>query len=143
MEKENNVTAENKITIAYAEDERWFRKPTVEMLLQGGFDVIAEFEDGTELLEFLESCEVLPDLCLTDLRMPRMNGFRLTEEILSKFPDTKVVILTSETDRFYIEEAEKIGAVGFLHKIIDHKNIIQALIEVHVTGTTQIGKLHS
>ncbi|WP_316762228.1 hypothetical protein [Pedobacter aquatilis] len=58
MDKQNHVRAENKITIAYAEDERWFWKPTVEDLVKGGFAVIAEFEDGKELLEFLESCEI-------------------------------------------------------------------------------------
>ncbi len=49
-----------------------------------------------------------------------MNGLRLTEKILRKWPELKVVILTSEIHQFYIEDSEKVGAVGFMHKIIDH-----------------------
>lgn len=116
-----------RISIAYAEDERWFREPTVEMLVEKGFDVIAAHSDGNELLSFLESCGTLPDLFLTDLRMPNMNGLELTREILRRWPESKVVILTSEIDSFYVSEAKKAGAAGFLNKVIDYKNIKSAL----------------
>ncbi|RZJ92133.1 MAG: response regulator [Chryseobacterium sp.] len=135
-------TYKDKITIIYAEDERWFREPMVELLVESGFEVIGALSDGKELLGFTERCPALPDLYLTDLRMPNMNGLDLTREILMKWPDSKVVILTSEIENFYVEEAKKAGAVGFLHKIIDHKNIKRALLEVYRTGGTTIGKIN-
>ncbi|WP_010602922.1 response regulator [Pedobacter agri] len=74
----------SKITIAYAEDQRWFREPTIEMLTECGFDVVADFDDGVKLLGFLENTLIFPDLILTDLEMPEMNGITLTKEILKK-----------------------------------------------------------
>jgi DNA-binding NarL/FixJ family response regulator len=142
MNENNYITAKNKITIAYAEDERWFREPTVEMLEEAGFIVIAAVGDGKELIKFLEKSETLPDLFLTDLRMPNMNGIELTEEILMRWPDSKVIILTSEIENFYVEEAKRAGAVCFLHKIIDYKNIKRAMLEVYQTGASTIGKLN-
>ena len=74
--------------------------------------------------------------------MPKLNGLELTKEILKKWPHAKVIVLTSEIENFYIEEAKKAGAVCFLHKIIDYKNIKHALLEVHQTGATTFGKLN-
>ncbi len=74
--------------------------------------------------------------------MPNMNGLELTKEILKRYPNAKVIILTSEIENFYVEEASKAGAVGFSHKIIDYKNIKHALLEVHQTGATAVGKLN-
>ena len=135
-------TNNDRITIMYAEDERWCRDPTVEMLVKSGFDVVVALSDGKELLDFAEGCSTPPDLYLTDLRMPNMNGLELTKEILKKWPNAKVVILTSEVESFYVAEARKAGAVGFLHKIIDYENIRHALLEVHQTGSTTVGKLN-
>ncbi|MCX3264915.1 response regulator transcription factor [Pedobacter agri] len=131
----------SKITIAYAEDQRWFREPTIEMLTECGFDVVADFDDGVKLLGFLENTLIFPDLILTDLEMPEMNGITLTKEILKKWPDSKVLILTSEVDTFYVEEAKKVGALAFLHKIIDYKNIESALTDIYREGRTEIGEL--
>lgn len=141
MIENNKITSQNKLTIAYAEDERWFREPMVEMLLEGGFEVLGAFSDGAELLRFTKNCATLPDLFLTDLRMPNMNGLQLTEEILSKWPNSKVVILTSEVDVFYVREAKKVGAVGFLHKIIDYNNVGHALREVYQANFSTFGKI--
>lgn len=142
MSKIAENTYKDRITIIYAEDERWFREPTVEMLGESGFDVVGAFSDGRELLGFAERCSAPPDLYLTDLRMPTINGLELTKEILIGRPDARVIILTSEVENFYVEEARKAGAVAFLHKIIDYKNIRRALLEVHQTGATTIGKLN-
>lgn len=73
--------------------------------------------------------------------MPNMNGLRLTEEILKKWPNSKVAILTSEIEIFYVDEARRVGAAGFLHKIIDHKNIVRALREVHQDWRYQSWKI--
>ncbi|WP_316762096.1 response regulator transcription factor [Pedobacter aquatilis] len=135
------MTAKEKITIAYAEDQLWFREPTTEMLTESGFDIIGDFDNGVELLGFLENTSKLPDLVLTDLEMPEMNGITLTKEILKRWPDSKVLILTSEVDRFYVEEAKESGALAFLHKIIDYKNLEKALVDVYQTGASDIGRL--
>lgn len=67
--------------------------------------------------------------------MPNMNGLQLTMGILKRWPESKVVNLTSETETFFVSEAKKAGAAAFLHKIIDYKNIKAALTEVYQTSS--------
>ena len=56
-------------------------------------------------------------------------------------PFSRIIILISEVEIFYVNEAKKAGAVAFLHKIIDYKNIKAALTEIYKTGATDFGKL--
>ena len=74
--------------------------------------------------------------------MPSINGLALTKEILRMRPNSKVLILTSEVEIFYVDEAKKVGAVDFLHKILDYEKIVRALREVHNNGGTEVGKLN-
>lgn len=117
MNENNDITAKNKITIAYAEGERWFREPTVDMLEEAGFIVIAAVVDGKELIKFLEKSETLPDLFLTDLRMPNMNGLDLTKEILIKWPSSKVIILTLRLKSFKSSRQRKLAPSAFYIKL--------------------------
>ncbi|QPH38630.1 response regulator [Pedobacter endophyticus] len=130
-----------KINVAYAEDQLWFRDSVVELLIQNGFEISIVAQDGDEMIRLLEKADGSPDIFLTDLRMPKMHGFELIRQILKRWPDSKVVMLTSDVETFYVDEARKAGAVAFLHKIIDHKNIVDALREIYDTGTTSHGKL--
>lgn len=128
-----------KVKIAYAEDERWFRDRTVDMLTDNGFEVICSAKDGHELIDYLEKINFQPDIFLTDLRMPGMNGIQLTTKIISKWPDAKVVILSSEVETVYISASKKAGAISFLHKLLDYDEIVPALIEIFKTGKTYLG----
>jgi DNA-binding NarL/FixJ family response regulator len=68
-----------------------------------------------------------PDIILMDVRMPQMDGVQATRAILQKFPDTRVIILTTYDDDEYIREALQAGAVGYLLKDLPPRELVPAL----------------
>ncbi|PYI53082.1 response regulator transcription factor [Paenibacillus flagellatus] len=86
-----------------------------------GFVVTAEAEDGAEALERAESH--VPDVVITDIRMPRMDGIELSKELKSRFPDIKVLILSGYNEFAYAKEAMKYGVADYLLKPVDPEEL--------------------
>src|SRR5882762_3921658 len=82
----------DKIPILVAEDEAMLRMITVEMLGFAGFEVF-EASDGVEALELLKANPQIA-LLVSDIRMPRMDGYALVEAGLALRPDLKVLMMT-------------------------------------------------
>lgn len=85
--------------------------------------------DGVECLEKI--AQDAPDVVLLDIRMPRMNGVVATREIKSKYPDIKVIILTTFDDSDYILDAINYGANGYLLKDINASGLIDSVINAY------------
>jgi DNA-binding NarL/FixJ family response regulator len=81
--------------------------------------------------------EKQPDLVLMDLKMPIMNGVKATEIIKQRFPEVKVLILTTYGDDDWLFDAIRSGADGFLLKDIPHDELFSA-IRGTVEGNTHI-----
>lgn len=77
-------------------------------------DLIGEAGDGEEAVKFCERNR--PDVILMDLLMPKMDGVAATKAIKEKWPEIKVIVLTSFKEKEYVEGALKAGAVGYLLK---------------------------
>lgn len=77
-------------------------------------NVIETATDGIDLLEKLKS--VQPDLVLMDLKMPVMNGVQATRQVRQRYPDIKVLILTTYDDDEWLFDALRSGASGYLLK---------------------------
>jgi len=94
-----------------------------------GFEVIAEAGDGREAVEMLERGlpEGLPDIILMDLMMPEMNGAEATKEVRNRFPDMKIVILTSFLEDDLVVQAVEAGAVSYVLKTVSAEELIYAL----------------
>ena len=88
-------------------------------------DVIAVASDGVEALEKME--KEVPDVVLLDIRMPNMNGVVATKEIKTRWPEIKVIILTTFDDSDYILNAINYGASGYLLKDINAESLIGAV----------------
>ena len=88
--------------------------------------VIHEAENGQEAIQLLEKNHMV-DLILMDVRMPVMNGMDATRIIKSKWPDVKILILTTFNDEQYAMETLKDGASGFLLKTADSKQLLHAV----------------
>jgi DNA-binding NarL/FixJ family response regulator len=88
-------------------------------------EVVAEAADGQLAVELAR--EVLPDLVLMDLSMPVLNGAEATRRILADRPETKVVILTSFSERERVADALQAGAVGYLLKDSEPTQLVAAL----------------
>ncbi|RKP57240.1 response regulator [Cohnella endophytica] len=81
-----------------------------------GFECVGDCEDGLEALEFIR--RETPDVVLTDIGMPFMDGLELTRELAAHYPDVKVIILTGYDDFDFAQQALKLQAVDYVLKPI-------------------------
>ena len=77
--------------VLVAEDEPLVRMVTVEILRESGYDVM-EAGDGLEALEVFRASAV--DFLITDIQMPRMNGYQLVETVIQRWPKVKILLVT-------------------------------------------------
>lgn len=108
----------------------------------GTLKVLASGTDGTDAIKLYEKYR--PDILLTDIQMQGISGLEATETILKKYPDAKILLLTTFLDDEYIIQALRLGAKGYILKH-DYKSILPALEAVYsgqsVFGTEIISKI--
>lgn len=105
----------DRIKIFIADDHAIFRDGLRTLLSNiSGLEVLEEAANGLEMLKKLETCQ--PDIILTDISMPEMDGIEATEKALERFPDLKIIALTSYTDHIYYYKMIKAGVQGFVLK---------------------------
>lgn len=83
-------------------------------------------EQATGMVDILK-----PDLILMDVRMPILDGVKATKRIKQKYPEQKIVMLTTFVDDTYVESALNYGADGYLLKNIKPNELIDAINAVH------------
>ena len=89
------------------------------------FLVVGSAANGLEALEQIERLQ--PDLVVMDLRMPIMNGIQATEQARKRFPEVRVLILTTYDDDEWVFDAVRAGASGYLLKDAPREQIISAI----------------
>jgi len=92
------------------------------------FDIVGEAEDGLIAIKSIEKLQ--PDLVLTDLSMPRMNGTDMIAAIKRQSPKTKVIALTVHKDEEYVLQTLKAGADGYILKEAHYDELIMAIRNV-------------
>lgn len=103
------------INIIIADDQKIVRDGIKMILsLDDEIRVKAEAKNGSELLEIIP--ENIPDVILMDIRMPVMDGIKATQLINEKYPQIKIIILTTFNENEYIFKALKNGADGLYIK---------------------------
>ena len=112
------------------DDEEEVRKGILEKIEWNkyGFEVVGEAENGIEALEKAE--RTLPDLIITDIKMPFMDGLELSERIREKLPTTRIIILTGFDEFEYAKKAIKLDVVEYALKPISADELIEVLIRV-------------
>ena len=119
------------IRILLADDHPVVRIGVRNMLrAEGHFDVVGEASDGDEAIT--QTLELLPDILLLDLSMPRMPGLEAMRAIMSGSPRVKILLLTATISTQQIIEALQIGARGIVTKdaLIDQlTNAIDAVMQ--------------
>ncbi|MBI9064953.1 MAG: response regulator transcription factor [Marinilabiliaceae bacterium] len=115
-----------KITIAIVDDHELFTDGLEVVLSQiEDFEIVSKASNGRE---FLEQIELLhPDIVLMDISMPEMDGIETTQRVLAKFPDLKIITLSSYGDDVYYYKMIKAGAHGFVQKKSGKKELETAI----------------
>ncbi|MFB9276111.1 response regulator [Cohnella cellulosilytica] len=90
-----------------------------------GYDCVGDYENGMDALEAAELLK--PDVVLTDINMPFMDGLELTRQLAERLPWTKVVILTGYDDFDYAQRAVKLSVKDFILKPITREELIGVL----------------
>lgn len=116
--------------ILLAEDTLFFRKAIKKVLEGRGFEVVTA-NDGKEAIDMLDRGEGPFDLIVSDIEMPRVNGFQLAEGVRKhpKFSSTPMLALSSRADREYMLEGQRVGFDLYLEKI-KPANLLAAVNEL-------------
>ena len=126
------------IKILLVEDQQLVREGLKGLLaLHDELRVVGEASDGAEALEWLAAADAddMPDVVLSDMRMPRLDGVGLIRALAARAMRIPVVLLTTFDDTAAFNEAVGAGAKGFLLKAISPETLAQALRDVHGGGT--------
>ena len=126
----------NIIKIILVDDELLFRKGVQFMLeRENNIKIIFEASNGEELISYLNQNENdLPDIILMDLKMPLLNGVEATKRIHKKYPDVKIIALTSFDTKPFIINMIQEGASSYLIKNASPKEMIHTINEVALKG---------
>ena len=104
-----------RIRVLVADDSPMALRSVCKYLeLQEGLDVVGTARDGQHALH--QAKRFRPDLVLTDLSMPRMNGLEAAAELRKAFPEMRVLIFSELSGLSLGEECLRSGADGFLQK---------------------------
>jgi AmiR/NasT family two-component response regulator len=110
--------------VLIAEDEALIRLDLREMLEEEGFEVVGEAGDGEQAVQL--ATQLLPDLVICDVKMPKMDGIAAAAQIVGR-RIAPVVILTAFSQRDLIERARDAGAMAYLVKPFQKRDLLPAI----------------
>ena len=122
--------ANKTIQVLIVDDHAVVRKGIRALLAtEGEIEVIGEASDGVEAIQQFNALK--PDILLLDLLMPRKNGIEVIQELTEKYPEVKILVLTSFAADDQVFPAIKAGAKGYLLKDTDPEDLISAIHQVY------------
>ena len=124
----------SKIKIFLVDDHKMVREGLKSFLLEDPkLEIVGEAENGKECLDKLEN--ITPDIVMTDLNMPVMDGLELTINLKKQYPDIKVITLTMLDESQHVKKMLSEGVVGYLLKSCSEEELLQAINIVSQGGT--------
>ncbi|HKK21598.1 MAG TPA: response regulator [candidate division Zixibacteria bacterium] len=103
----------NSIKILIVDDEEMMRSLLEKILKREGYNVIAA-EDGVQAVEILKKEDV--SLVISDMKMPRMDGFELLKYVKQEYPNVGIIIMTAYGDTYTVKDALLLGADEYITK---------------------------
>ena len=124
------MTEKNKIKVMVVDDH-----PLVRHGIRTVFDayddilLVTEAENGKEAIDMYE--KHLPDIVLMDMMMPVLDGAEATSHLIKRWPDAKIIALTSFNDNDLIKNSLKAGAVSYLLKDVSGAKLVKTIRDVY------------
>ena len=124
--------------IILVDDEEEVRKSIIRKIdwQSVGFTVVGDAENGEDALEKIENLE--PDVVLTDIRMPYMDGLTLAEKIRQKYPSMKIVIFSGYDDFEYAKRAIKLNVTEYILKPVNVEELTAILKKIQASLDEEI-----
>lgn len=124
--------------IILVDDEEEVRKSIIRKIdwQAVGFTVVGDAENGEDALEKIEALE--PDVILTDIRMPYMDGLTLAERIRQKYPSMKIVIFSGYDDFEYAKRAIKLNVTEYILKPVNVEELTAILKKIQASLDEEI-----
>ena len=118
------------IKVFLVEDEKIIRKSIKNNVKweENGFEFAGEAPDGEMALPMIEKLH--PDIVITDIKMPFMDGLELSDILKKKMPKIQIIILSGYGEFDYAKEAIKIGVTDYLTKPVTGEQLLEALNKV-------------
>ncbi len=125
--------------VLVAEDETLIRLDIVETLTDAGYEVVAEAGDGEAAYQ--AALEYQPDLCVMDVKMPKMDGITAAEKIMKEI-SCAVVMLTAFSQKELVERARDAGAMAYVVKPFTPAELLPA-VEIALSRHAEIQSLEN
>jgi DNA-binding NarL/FixJ family response regulator len=147
-----SVSTLQPVRVLIADDQRVVREGLAMVLgLLPDIEVVGSAADGDEAVAM--AADLLPDVVLMDLRMPRCDGVQATRLLRERVPQARVVVLTTYADDQSVLDALRAGARGYLTKdaggaqirdalrqVLDHHAVIDPAVQHHVVDAIAVGR---
>ena len=127
----------NRITLLLADDHDVLMDSLVH-ILRRDFDVVGVARDGRTMIEMAK--ETRPDVIVTDISMPNLNGIDAARILRQDIPSIKILFLTMHSDFLLVGDAFRAGASGFVLKACDMSELVKAIHSI-AKGSTYITPL--
>jgi DNA-binding NarL/FixJ family response regulator len=129
--------ADTIIRILIADDHTLVRESLVNLLqADGDVQVVAQAADGLETVT--KAIATRPDVVVTDIAMPRLNGIEVVRRLREAVPETRVLVLTMHQEYEYVLQTVRAGASGYLVKDSAAEELLAAVRSLHA-GKTYFG----
>ena len=135
-----------RIRVALADDHTMFRKGIVELLRANAdvFEIVAEAANGKELIDFFHQLTSPPHVCLLDVNMPIMDGYKTLALLKKEYPAVKFLTLSMYDHEMAVIRMLRLGASGYLLKEDDPDELKYAIEYVmkHDFYSSEITRAH-
>ncbi|GHC57433.1 response regulator transcription factor [Ulvibacter litoralis] len=123
------------INVVIADDEELFRVGMAYILSRDvNINIMYEASDGKQLITFLKDCTLLPDIIITDIKMPELNGVEATKIISHEYPEVGIVALTTYNTKSFIRNMISVGASAYLVKNSSPEKVLHTIKQVYYKG---------
>ncbi|MEL6579100.1 MAG: response regulator [Cyanobacteria bacterium J06621_12] len=130
-------SSDSKIRVLIVDDQKMIREGLKALIkTENDIEIVGVAENGEHAVSQVETLS--PEVVLMDMEMPGMNGMDATKLICQKFPDVKVLVLSTFDTQEYVANSLNSGAMGYLLKGTPAKELTDAIRSIH-RGYAQIG----